>query len=113
MSTKATIRCRARSAGLPGVHLYDDVLDSLGVDNGRSPVYLCLEGVEITLRTLEGGGASITVTLPREVARDLGVLRTAVGRDVEADFRTIENEMAGLSYEATLLPSGLIEKKGT
>lgn len=75
MSTKATIRFRDQSAEHPGFHLYDDVLDSLGSENeSDSPVYLRLDGVAAKLQTLDGGGASVTVVLPRVVARELGLL---------------------------------------
>jgi hypothetical protein len=75
MSTKASIKQRARTAEQPGFHLYDDVLDELeDGKHGEPPVYLRLDGVAANLQTLEGGGASVTVTLPREVARALGLL---------------------------------------
>ena len=106
MSTKVTIKCRTQGAGSPGFHLYSDVLDSLGSeDAGESLVYLCLEGVKATLQTVDGGGASVTVALPREVARDLGLLPRVVGRETEAGFKAINREMSGLglSYQPALL----------
>jgi hypothetical protein len=76
MSTKVTIKHRARAATSPGFHLYDDVLDEFGKSNDEisTPVYLRLDGVAVQLETLTDGRASITVTLPREMARELGLL---------------------------------------
>ena len=75
MSTRVTIKYRCQSVEGPGFHLYDDVLDSFGADDeSQSPVYLCLDGVAATLQTLDSGGASVTVVLPRDLARELGLL---------------------------------------
>lgn len=77
MSTKATIKWREQTAELPGFHLYDDVLDEFaGKEDREPPVYLRLDGVEVSLQTLSGGGASLTVSLPRSTARELGLLPT-------------------------------------
>ena len=77
MSTKVTVKWRAQSASQSGFQLYEDVLDSLGddVDRDGAPVYLRLDGVALDLHTLDGGGASVTVVLPRELARELGLLQ--------------------------------------
>jgi hypothetical protein len=77
MSTKVTMKWRAQSVSQPGFQLYEDVLDSLGddVDRDDVPVYLRLDGVTLDLHTLPGGGASVTVALPRELARELGLLQ--------------------------------------
>jgi len=76
MSTKVTIKHRARAATSPGFHLYDDVLDSFGKedDEPSTSVYLRLVGVAVQLETLGDGGASVTITLPSETARELGLL---------------------------------------
>ena len=75
MSIKATIKSRGRTAERPGFHLYHDVLDSFGSeDEAESPVYLRLDGVAATVQTLDSGGATVTVVLPRELARELGLL---------------------------------------
>jgi len=77
LSTKTTIRSRARTAAHPGYHLYED--DPLGDDDEEaSPVYLQLDGVSAELRApAAGGAATLTVTLPRELARALGLLPAA------------------------------------
>lgn len=78
MSTKVSMKQRSRTAQHPGFHLYEDVLDDLAVGAvggaGESPVYLRLDGVAAELQTLSSGGVSVTVELPRETARVLGLL---------------------------------------
>lgn len=76
MSTKASINSRIRTREQPGFNLYDDVLDDLGAKDGapEPPVYLRLDGVATRLETLDSGGATVTVTVPREMARELGRL---------------------------------------
>ena len=75
MSTKSTLRLRPRTPDQPGYVLYDDVLDAFGaVDGPEPPVYLQIDGVVVSLETLRDGGASVTLTLPRELARELGLL---------------------------------------
>lgn len=85
MSTKVSIKWRRRNDSQPGFHLYDDVLDSLGDDAGERepPVYLRLDGVNVELHTLAAGGASVTVALPREAARSLGLLQPHLGPSPE------------------------------
>jgi len=62
VSTKVSIKRRAQEGGQPGFHLYEDVLDEMGATEGTEPpVYLSLDGVAVELRTLESGGASVTV----------------------------------------------------
>lgn len=86
MSTKASIKWRHQAAGLPGFHLYDDVLDSFGSEtNGEPPVYLRLDGVAAQMETLPTGGAAVTVVLPREAARELGLLPTETSSGGDAD----------------------------
>ena len=79
MSTKSSIKWRHRANERPGFHLYDDVLDAFGAEEGapEPPVYLRLDGVQVQLETLGEHGASVTVTLPRELARELGLLPSA------------------------------------
>lgn len=76
MSTKSSIKARRRTCERPGFHLYDDVLDSLDAREGapEPSVYLRLDGIAAQLETLNGGGAMVTVALPRETARELGLL---------------------------------------
>lgn len=72
MSTKSSIKHKAMTDESPGYHLYDDVMDQYR-DDGEPPVYLRLDGVPVELYTL-GVGASVTVTIPRAIARELGLL---------------------------------------
>jgi len=75
MSTKASIKWRAHVEGRPGFHLYEDTNDNLCDDDDfEPPVYLTIEGVDVKMETLSNGGARVTVTLPRELARELGLL---------------------------------------
>ena len=74
MSTKSSIKWRDQTNGAPGFHLYDDVLDSIGNDD--PPVYLRLDGVHANLETQPGGGVTVTVVMPREMARVLGLVPT-------------------------------------
>lgn len=86
MSTKVTIAWREKREGQAGFHLYEDVLDSLGADDGcDAPVYLRLDGVTVDLRTLNGGGAAVTIALPRELAHVLGLLRPRTGPNTSED----------------------------
>lgn len=82
MSTKVTIRSNSRTEGTPGFHLYEDAVEALvAADAEEPPVYLQLEGVQAEMQTLEGGGASLTVTLPRSVARELGLIPYAAAAE--------------------------------
>lgn len=75
MSTRVSIKSRDPSAGLPSFHLYEDVLDSFGMETEvEQPVYLQLDGVDVRFETTKTGAASVTVVLPRAVARELGLL---------------------------------------
>lgn len=88
MSTKASIKWRERRAEQPGFHLYDDVLEEFNEGkHGEPPVYLRLDGVCASLETLEGGGANLTVTLPRELARSLGLLPAVLPTNKDPDSR--------------------------
>lgn len=81
MSTKATLKSRLQVDGQPGFHLYDDVVAEMAsepAENGGTatnpPVYLTMESVEVELRTLPSGGAAVTLTIPRDMARELGLV---------------------------------------
>jgi hypothetical protein len=82
VSTKVSIKWRQRTEGQAGFHLYDDVLDEFIFEGAaapaESPVYLRLDGVAVEVQTLSTGGASVTVTIPRDIARELGLLPSAV-----------------------------------
>ncbi len=71
MSTKSSIKWKDATDETPGYHLYTDVMDSY--EDGDPPVYLRLDGVPVELHTL-AAGASVTITLPRSIARELGLL---------------------------------------
>lgn len=87
MSTKSSIKWRDQSEDTPGFHLYEDVSDSLSRDEGfEPPVYLSLEGVAVVqLETLATGGAAVTVAIPRELARELGLLPKQTGKGLIGD----------------------------
>jgi hypothetical protein len=75
MSTRVTIRSSSPTEGTPGFHLYEDAVEALvSADGAEPPVYLQLEGVQAELQTLESGGVLLTVSLPRSVARELGLI---------------------------------------
>ena len=76
MSTKVSVKARAASPSAPAFHLYWDCLDDMSAetDGETMPVYLRLDNVAVELRTLPTGGASVTLTLPNELARELGLL---------------------------------------
>ncbi|CAB3751859.1 hypothetical protein [Paraburkholderia humisilvae] len=77
MSTKASIKWRDRTASQPGFHLYFDVLDDLVDGRNETAVYLRLDGVAVHLETTRDGDASVTVELPQETARALGLIPDA------------------------------------
>ncbi len=70
MSTKSSIKWKDHTTDSPGFHLYSDVMDF----EDDPPVYLRLDGVQVEMETLCDGGASVTVTLPGVIARELGLL---------------------------------------
>ena len=88
MSTKSSIKARDRTSERPGFHLYNDVFDSLDArDRAREPhVYLLLDGIAAQLQTLNAGGAMVTVALPREMARELGLVPMEDGRRLTRDI---------------------------
>jgi hypothetical protein len=77
MSTKSSIKWNL--AGDVGYHLYTDVFD--GFDSDDPPVYLQLNGVHVELATMENG-ASVTVTIPAAIARELGLLAPVIENGV-------------------------------
>lgn len=79
MSTKVSIKLRDRTDAQPGFHLYEDALDTLGnaIGDAEPPVYLRLDGVGVQLETLAAGSATVTIALPRELAKELGLLPQA------------------------------------
>jgi hypothetical protein len=86
MSTKVTIKHRYPVANRPGFHLYDDVFDDFGDDPDiETPVYLKLEGVAVELRTRGPEGDWVTLTIPRELARELGLVPPLPNRPPRAN----------------------------
>ncbi len=79
MSTKSSIKWKTMTDESPGYHLYDDVMDQYSTD-GEPPVYLRLDGIPVELCTL-ASGASVTLTIPRVIARELGLLNDSPSGD--------------------------------
>ena len=78
MSTKCSLKWKEHTDDSPGYHLYDDALDDFGGEGEtEQPVYLRLDGVHVEIETLVSGGASVTATIPRNIARELGLLPPA------------------------------------
>ena len=84
MSTKCGIKFRS-SEGRPGFHLYEDGF-GLWPGAAEPPVYLHLDGVAVQLETKSCGGVSVTVELPQEMARALGLLPLG-----DEALRTLDN----------------------
>lgn len=82
VSTVSTFKSRDRTSERPGFHLRDDVLGSLDATRGDigSPVYLCLDGTATQPEKLNNGGATVTVALQGEIARESGLLSIEHGR---------------------------------
>ena len=70
MSTKRSVKWKERTNEGPGYHLYNDVLDA----DDDPPVYLRIDGVHVELETIGESGASVTIVLPRGIARELGLV---------------------------------------
>jgi hypothetical protein len=79
MSTKISIKWREQTADAPGFHLYDECFETMA-DGDAAPVYLRLDGVPVELAT-QAAGVTVTVAIPREMARALGLLSLIVARD--------------------------------
>jgi hypothetical protein len=73
MSTRSTIKYREQDGDAPGFHLYEDAFEVRDV-GGLAPVYLDIVGVDAELSTLGSGGGLVSLALPRELARALGIL---------------------------------------
>ncbi|MBW8466918.1 MAG: hypothetical protein K0M67_01535 [Thiobacillus sp.] len=72
MSTKQSIKSQDQTDDAPGFHLWEDCFETM--DNAETaPVYLRFEGVSVELET-QRAGATVTVTLPRDLARALGIV---------------------------------------
>jgi len=67
MSTKETIKYREEGVEGCGFHLYSEIFD-------EENVYLRLDCVHASLNTLHEAGAEVTLTLPLELARALGLI---------------------------------------
>lgn len=75
MSTKQTIKYKSDAAGV-GYHLYIDLMDV--DDDGDRPVHLELNGVPFKAGAGHfPGGGCVDVTIPREWAEALGMVRNA------------------------------------
>jgi hypothetical protein len=83
VSTKSSIKWRAKTEGSPGFHIYEDTSGSFGADDvAEPPVYLSLDGVAVQVETLGSGGAAVTIAIPRELARELGLLPNGTDSDM-------------------------------
>lgn len=73
MSSKVSIKYEERTPDAPGYYLYEDAMDDFGGTGENAPVYLELDGVQVELVTTDQG-ARVTVVLPKDTARALGIL---------------------------------------
>ncbi len=82
MSPKSSIKYKDHTDDGPGYYLYDDGLDRFEDEQEQEPpVYLRLDGVHVELMTFtDVAGASVTVILPRAMAREFGLLTQNVER---------------------------------
>jgi hypothetical protein len=70
VSTRVTLK--VGTVGDATFHLSDDVLDELlGIED--PPVYLRIDGVHAEMQTMAAGGASVSLVLPRALARQMGL----------------------------------------
>jgi hypothetical protein len=84
MSTKVSIRQRRTEATRPGFHLYEDCIDEL-IGDGEPPVYLQFHNIAVRLETLDTPGATVTLVIPRALARELGLLSPDLPRVAQSD----------------------------
>jgi hypothetical protein len=82
MSTKSSIKWKEQTVDTAGYHLYDDVMDQYESDN--PPVYLRLDGVGCELHT-QTMGVSVTVTIPRAIAIELGLVKASLSGEGATD----------------------------
>jgi hypothetical protein len=80
MSTRCSIKFREQDGDTPGFHLWEEAFEKL--DHGdNAPVYLRLDGVQVSdLERIPGGGVSVCVVLPREMAIALGLVAQQEGK---------------------------------
>ena len=96
MSTKVTIRQRQGGPTQPGFHLYEECFDE-PVGDGEPPVHLHLKGVAVRLETSDTPGATVTLVIPRTLARELGLFRPTVHAMLgRATSFNVENRPASL-----------------
>jgi hypothetical protein len=73
MSTKASIAYHAPTADEPGVHVYEEVFESL--TGGEPTVYVEVQGaISVSFETLAKGRATVTIRLPRKTAVAIGLI---------------------------------------
>lgn len=79
MSKRSTIKRSNTGLGEPGYHIYNDFEDRPGWQSHETPVHLCIDGCHIDdLATLnECPGASVALSIPRWMAREMGLLEKA------------------------------------
>lgn len=75
MSTKATIKYGEN------YHLFDDLLDCM--DGENTPVYLTIHNVESLEIIKRGKVISLTISIPRNLAREIGILPSITGKTPE------------------------------
>lgn len=103
MSTKRSIKWKDHTDAGPGFHLYDDLLDDLRDAANEPPVYLQLDGVHVKLMTFcDVAGASMTVTIPRAVARELGLLTMSDKRSDDEMEKTRTRSQVGRGHEPVM-----------
>jgi hypothetical protein len=93
MNTRVSIKSRAATPGLPGFDLYVDAMDydSAEALASEPPVYLALEQVRASV-DVYGRGSAVTLCLPQDAARALGLLpplRPVPSCDDASDIRPV------------------------
>lgn len=74
MSTKIGLKASESNDAKPSFYLYKEMTFTDPANEPESPVYLRLDGVQVQMETIEGGGARVTVEIPRNMARELGLI---------------------------------------
>ena len=72
MSTRSSIKWLEQIGDQPGFHLFEDC--DVMASGADAPVYLSLMGVLILELAPGATGASVTVEIPRGMARAMGLL---------------------------------------